>query len=117
MLIHYLYRDEPEISRFQSGLGTVQGVAKPALAATMLPLAQIARRGIKTSVWGQVRPGDGPQRYVLQRLSGGRWVGVGGAVLTDRRGYLQRTVSAPKGARVRLWYPVLRLASPTLVVR
>ncbi|MBA2424076.1 MAG: hypothetical protein H0W31_00655 [Actinobacteria bacterium] len=117
MLIHYLYRDEPEISRFQSGLETVQGVAKPALAATMLPLAQIARRGIKTSVWGQVRPGDGPQRYVLQRLSGGRWVGVGGAVLTDRRGYLQRTVSAPKGARVRLWYPVLRLASPTLVVR
>ena len=117
MLIHYLYRDEPEISRFQSGLETVQGVAKPALAATMLPLAQIARRGIKTSVWGQVRPGDGPQRYVLQRLSGGRWVGVGGAVLTDRRGYLQRTVSAPKGARVRLWYPVLRLTSPTLVVR
>ena len=38
MLIHYLYRDEPEISRLQSGLETVRGAAKPALAATMLPV-------------------------------------------------------------------------------
>ncbi|MDQ3381394.1 MAG: family 1 glycosylhydrolase [Actinomycetota bacterium] len=117
MLIHYLYRDEPEISRFQSGLETVRGLAKPALAATMLPLAQVARRGTKTSVWGQVRPGDGPQRYVLQHFRGGRWVAVGGSALTDRRGYLRRTVSAPKGSKLRLWSPVLRLASPVLVVR
>ncbi len=117
MLIHYLYRDEPEISRFQSGLETVRGLAKPALAATMLPLAQVARRGTKTSVWGQVRPGDGPQRYVLQHFRGGRWVAVGGSALTDRRGYLRRTVSAPKGSKLRLWSPVLRLASPVLAVR
>jgi len=116
MLIHYLYRDEPELARWQSGLETVRGVAKPALAATMLPLAQMARRGLKTSVWGQVRPGDGPQRYVLQQWSGRRWVGVGGAVLTDRRGYLRRSVSAPKGSKLRLWYPASRLASPVLVV-
>ncbi len=117
MLIHYLYRDEPEISRFQSGLETVRGAAKPALAATMLPLAQVARRGTKTSVWGQVRPGEGPQRYVLQRSSGGRWVAVGGAALTDRRGYLRRSLSVPKGSKLRLWHPASRLASPALVIR
>ncbi len=42
MLIHYLYRDEPDLARWQSGLETVDGEAKPALAATMLPLAQVA---------------------------------------------------------------------------
>ncbi len=117
MLIHYLYRDEPEISRFQSGLETVRGAAKPALTATMLPLAQVSRDGTTTSVWGQVRPGEGPQRYVLQRFRAGQWVAVGGTTLTDRRGYLRRSLSAPKGTKLRLWYPASRLASPALVVR
>ena len=45
MLIHYLYRDEPDLARWQSGLETVDGEAKPAYAATMLPLAQVSRRG------------------------------------------------------------------------
>ena len=35
MLIHYLYRDEPDLARWQSGLETVDGRAKPALSATM----------------------------------------------------------------------------------
>ena len=117
MLIHYLYRDEPEISRFQSGLETVRGAAKPALTATMLPLAQVSRDGTTTSVWGQVRPGEGPQRYVLQRFRAGQWVAVGGTTLTDRRGYLRRSLSAPTGTKLRLWYPASRLASPALVVR
>ncbi len=117
MLIHYLYRDEPEISRFQSGLETVRGKAKPALAATMLPLAQVTRRGTRTSVWGQVRPGEGRRRYALQRFSDGRWVGVGGTATTDPGGYLRRTLVAPKGTKLRLWHPALGLASPTLVIR
>ena len=117
MLIHYLYRDEPEIGRWQSGLETVRGVPKPALAATMLPLAQVQRRGSTTTVWGQVRPGEGRQSYVLQRSSGGRWVAVGGTALTDRRGYLRRSVSAAKGSKLRLWYPARRSASAVLVVR
>ena len=44
MLIHYLYRDEPEMARWQSGLETVSGKAKPSLNATMLPLAQVSRK-------------------------------------------------------------------------
>ncbi len=117
MLIHYLYRDEPESARWQSGLETIDGKAKPSLAATMLPLAQVQRRGTTTSVWGQVRPGEGRQRYVVQRLTGGRWVGIGGTALTDRGGYLRRTVTAARDAKLRLWYPARSLAGAVLVVR
>jgi hypothetical protein len=117
MLIHYLYRDEPDLGRWQSGLETVDGRAKPALAATMLPLTQISRRGDRTTIWGQVRPGDGRQRYALQTQTRGGWVTIGGARTTDGRGYLRLTVRAAKGAKLRLWYPARRLASPVLVVR
>jgi hypothetical protein len=117
MLIHYLYRDEPELGRWQSGLETVDGRAKPSLAATMLPLTQVSRRSGRVTLWGQVRPGDGRQRYVLQQRVGSRWVAIGGTRLTNGAGYLVRTVPARKGVRLRLWYPARRLASPTLVVR
>jgi hypothetical protein len=117
MLIHYLYRDEPDLARWQSGLETIDGRPKLSLAATMLPLAQLSRRGSRTTVWGQVRPGEGRQRYVLQTLTGGRWVGVGGTRVTDSRGYLSATVLAAKGAQLRLWYPAQGLASPPLAVR
>ena len=66
LLVHYLYRDEPSLGRWQSGLTTVTGQAKPALAAAMLPLAQVSRKGSSTVVWGQVRPGSGAQQYVLR---------------------------------------------------
>ena len=78
LLIHYLYRDEPDIERWQSGLETVNGKAKPAYAATMLPLAQVSRRGQRVALWGQVRPGTGPQRYVIQRLVDGTWTTIAG---------------------------------------
>ena len=117
MLIHYLYRDEPELARWQSGLETDEGRAKPALNATMLPLAQVSRRGTKTSVWGQVRPGNGRQRYVLQRKVGRRWVAIGSAASTDRRGYLHRTVVAPKGSLLRIWYPARKAAGAGVEIR
>jgi hypothetical protein len=117
MLIHYLYRDEPELGRWQSGLETVDGRAKPSLAATMLPLAQVSRRSGRVTVWGQVRPGDGRQRYVLQQRVGSRWVAIGGTRVTNGAGYLVRTVPARQGTRLRIWYPVRRLASPPLIVR
>jgi hypothetical protein len=77
----------------------------------------VSRRGNRTTLWGQVRPGDGRQRYALQVLVGGRWTSLGGTRTTSAHGYLSRGVSARKGAKLRLWYPVRRLASPTLVVR
>ena len=117
MLIHYIYRDEPELARWQSGLETVDGVPKPALRATMLPLAQVSRTGGKTTVWGQVRPGDGRRRYVLEKWSGRRWVAIGRATTTDRRGYLRRTIRVEKGAKLRLALPAGRIWSPDLIVR
>jgi polysaccharide biosynthesis protein PslG len=117
MLIHYLYRDEPDLSRWQSGLETVDGRPKPAMQATMLPLTQIARKGTRTTVWGQVRPGDGPQRYVLQMRVDGTWTSLGGPQSTTTRGYLTRIVNVPRGSQLRLWYPARRLAGTTLVVR
>ena len=117
LLIHYLYRDEPELGRWQSGLETVRGRAKPAMRATMLPLAQVSREETATRVWGQVRPGKGRQRYVLQQFRGGGWRAVGGVQTTSPRGYLDRTVLAGKGTKLRLWYPTERVAGVTLVVR
>jgi hypothetical protein len=117
MLIQYLYRDEPEISGWQSGLETVRGKAKPSMAATMLPLAQVSRRGNRTTIWGQVRPGTGAREYGLQEWTGSRWVTIGGLGETTARGYLLRVVTAPRGSTLRLWYPSGGVASPTLVVR
>lgn len=117
MLIHYLYRDEPDLARWQSGLETVEGRAKPAMSATMLPLVQLSRRGSSTKLWGQIRPGTGRQRYALQQLVGGRWVTLGGYRTTSPSGYLIRQVSARPGAKMRLWYQAGRVASPALVVR
>jgi polysaccharide biosynthesis protein PslG len=117
MLIHYLYRDEPDLARWQSGLETVDGDAKPALNATMLPLTQVTRKGSRTTVWGQVRPGSGPQGYVLQLRVGGAWSAIGGTRRTTARGYFRLAIDAPKGSQVRVWYPARRLASATLVVR
>ena len=90
--------------------------AKPALRATMLPLAQVSRKGSTTRVWGQVRPGKGRQRYVLQQLRNGGWKAVGGGRTTSPRGFLEQSVRAGKGTKLRLWYPAGRIAGTTLVV-
>jgi hypothetical protein len=117
LLVHYLYRDEPSLGRWQSGLTTVTGRAKPALAAAMLPLAQVSRKGSNTVVWGQVRPGSGPQQYVLQIRRGSRWTPLGGVRRTAPAGTLVQTVTAPAGSQLRLWYPARRIAGPALIVR
>jgi hypothetical protein len=117
LLIHYLYRDEPSLGRWQSGLTTVSGEAKPALAAAMLPLVQVSRKDATTVVWGQVRPGSGPQRYVVQIRREGRWLPLGGARLTSAGGSLTVPVTASRGSLLRLWYPTRRLAGPAIVVR
>ncbi len=117
LLIHYLYRDEPRLARWQSGLETIRGRKKPALKAMMLPLTQVSRRGNATKVWGQVRPGDGRQRYSLQRKFRGLWVNMGGIQQTTKRGFFQRKVGAARGTQLRIWYYAHKVASPPLVVR
>ena len=116
MLIHYLYQDEPSTARWQSGLLTVAGRAKTSHRMAMLPLAHVSRTGVRTVLWGQVRPGTGRQRYVLQQYRDGGWRGVGGIRTTTSRGFLTRTVRAGKGAKFRIWYPVDRATSPLVQV-
>jgi hypothetical protein len=114
MLIHYLYQDEPDAARWQSGLRTVTGRAKPSHRMAMLPLAQVSRTGLRTVLWGQVRPGTGKQRYILQQFRNGGWRSVGGLRTTSSRGFLTRAVRAGKGAKFRIWYPADRATSPLL---
>ena len=115
MLIQYLYRDEPELGRWQSGLETAGGRAKPALAAVKLPLAQVSRAGDRTTLWGQVRCTRTPTAAVLQRRAGAAWRGVL-RVRTTTRGYLRVTVRAARGDRLRLWHGGCS-AGAVLVVR
>lgn len=102
MLVHYLYRDEPEVGRWQSGLVTATGAAKPARDASMVVAAQAYRRGLTTAVWGQVRPGEGRRYYVLQQFRDGRWRTVNGAYRTTARGFLYRYVRAGEGSKLRI---------------
>jgi hypothetical protein len=117
MLIQFLVRDEPVEARWQSGLVGIDGVVKQAYQAFMLPLAQAARTGTRTTFWGQVRPRSGAQTYRLQQFRGGGWTWVGGNARTNGQGIFQRSVSAARGARFRIWSPRDRVFSPVLSVR
>ena len=57
MLIQYLYRDEPVLSRFQTGLVFTDNRLKPSLQGFKLPFAEMRRVGFDTMVWGQIRNG------------------------------------------------------------
>jgi hypothetical protein len=115
VLIHYLVHDEPNVGRWQSGVYTSSGVAKPALQALRFPLAERSRSGRRTVLWGQVRPGT-TNPYRLQRWSGSGWVAVGGTYRTTSRGYLSRIVNAGPRERFRLWLPAQRTYSAILTV-
>jgi hypothetical protein len=117
MLIHFLYRDEPEVARWQSGLMTARGAPKPARRAFMVAVAQSYRRGLTTAVWMHVRPGAGRQRYVLQQFRNGGWRTVNGAYRTTVRGFAYRYVRAGKGSRLRVIHTPSGTVSPILVVR
>jgi hypothetical protein len=114
ILVHYLVRDEPDPARWQSGLFTARGAAKPAVAAFKVPLAQKSRTGLRTTLWGQVRPG-GRSTFRLQQFRSGAWHTVG-AYTTSARGYFTRTVRAGEGARFRVFSPVARTYSPIVTV-
>jgi glycosyl hydrolase family 42 (putative beta-galactosidase) len=102
LLVQYLFRDEPGVDRWQSGLETTAGRTKPALAAVAAPLAQVSRRGDQTALWGTIRPGSGPRSYRLQRWANGVWSPVGAVGRTGPNGVLQRELVAGPGTRLRL---------------
>lgn len=117
MLIQYLYQDEPEVGRFQSGLVSASGNAKPALQSFPLPVVQTGRRGARASLWGQVRARKGVQRYRVQIISRGRASWAGPTRRTTAAGFFWPTVTAPPGAFVRVWSPADRRFSPRLQLR
>jgi hypothetical protein len=116
VLIQFLMRDEPSLGGWQSGLFTAGGSPKPSYHAFALPFVQMSRSGSKAVLWGQVRPGSGPRTYVVQRASGGSWLGVGGTSRTGAGGTFTRTVALPRGTRVRLWAPAIGWASPAITL-
>ena len=116
VLIHFMLRDEPQLSGWQSGFFTAAGIVKPSLNSFTLPIAQAARTGLRTTIWGQVRPGFGKRLYRLQRLAKGRWVSVGHPALTDIRGSYTRVVRATKGTRFRVVWLATGAASRAIVV-
>jgi len=116
VLIHFLVQDEPGADGWQTGLLDPDGLLKPSFEAFRLPLAQVSRRGLRTTVWGQVRPGRGRRWYRLQRYFFGRWVSIGPYSLTAASGSYRRVVRVARGTRLRV---VLRdrSSSATLTVR
>jgi hypothetical protein len=118
MLIQYLYRDEPELSRFQTGLVYIDDKLKPSLNAFKLPFAEMKRSGFETVVWGQLRDGKaGRQQYQVQVLRKNRWEAVAGTRLTNDNGVFVRTIRLQKGSLLRVWSPTQRLYSLRLRVR
>jgi hypothetical protein len=117
LLIHFLVRDEPNAAKWTSGMLTSQGKLKPSFGAYVLPFAQVSRRGVRTSVWGQVRPRSGRQPYRLQQSRNGHWRWIGGPRLTTPGGFLQRTITAGRGSRLRIWSPRDRRYSTILTIK
>jgi hypothetical protein len=101
MLIHFLFRDEPNVERFQSGLISLSNVPKPAYTAFELPLAQVARRGTRTSLWGQLRAPETGLVARLQERRGFAWVTIA-TLRGSPAGYLRWTGTLPVGTSVRL---------------
>jgi hypothetical protein len=97
MLIHFLYRDEPDLARFQSGLVTLTNGIKPAYAAFQLPLAQISR----STLWGQLRAPAAGTTARLERLVGSGWTTFA-TVHAGSGGYFRWTGTLVRGAQVRV---------------
>jgi hypothetical protein len=118
MLIQYLYRDEPVLSRFQTGLVYVDGRLKPSLQEFRLPFAEMRRVGFETTVWGQVRGGrPGRKRYRLEVLRRNAWQPVGHDRLTNESGVFVRRIRLKRGALLRIRVPPGKRFSLELRIR
>jgi hypothetical protein len=96
MLIHFLYRDEPSIARFQSGLVTVTNAVKVAYAAFQLPLAQIS----SSTLWGQLRAPSAGSTARLERRVGSGWQTL--ATVHAAAGYFRWNGTLVRGTQVRV---------------
>ena len=118
MLFQYLYRDEPELGRFQSGLVFANDHWKPSLQAFKLPFAQMGWRGDKAILWGQVRGGrPGRKSYRLEVLQKNVWTPIRPTRLTNEDGFFLRTMRLKRGALLRVWSPTQRRSSLSLRIR
>ena len=97
LLIHFLYRDEPDLARFQSGLVTLTNGLKPAYAAFQMPLAQISR----STLWGQLRAPAAGTTARLERLVGSRWT-MFAMAHAGSGGYFRWTGTLVRGTLVRV---------------
>jgi hypothetical protein len=114
MLINYLVQDEPDLARWQSGILTAAGDEKPSYQAFELPLTVKSHSRTSTTLWGQIRPGNGSQPYVLEELSGSTWTPVGSPTRTGPRGFFTRVVPSAPGASFRVLQLTRGLASSTV---
>jgi hypothetical protein len=118
MLIQYLYRDEPQLTRFQTGLVFVDDRLKPSLQGFRLPFAEMRRVGFETVVWGQIRDGrPGRKLYRLEVLRKNKWKAVGRSRLTNDTGVFIRTIRLKRGALLRIWAPPRQRFSLQLRIR
>ena len=109
LLIHFLYRDEPQLARFQSGLVTVTNAQKPAYAAFQLPLAQVSR----TQLWGQFRAPAAAHTGRLERRVGSQWTTIA-TVHAGAGGFFNWHGRLQRGWQVRLHADALAGAPITI---
>jgi Cellulase (glycosyl hydrolase family 5) len=110
LLIQFLYRDEPNPDRFQSGLVSLTNRPKPSLAAFELPLAQISR----TSLWGQLRAPAAGRTARIERRIRSRWTTLA-SVHAGAGGIFRWTGKLTRGMQVRLHAGPL--AGATITIR
>ena len=116
MLIHYLYRDEPDVGRWQSGLVTAAGVREARAARVHARRSRRSRGAGSRDRRSGARCARGRGGSATSCSSSGTAAGsaVGGACRTTARGFLSAT-SAPARARSSGFrYPPTRSSSPML---
>jgi hypothetical protein len=109
LLIQFLYRDEPNLARFQSGLVSLANRPKPSLAAFELPLAQIS----PTTLWGQLRAPAAGTTGRLERRVGSGWSALA-TVHAGSGGYFRFSRKLAPGTQVRIRAGKLTGASITI---
>ncbi len=101
MLLQSLYRDEPNVARFQSGLVRLNGTRKPSYDAFELPLAEVRRSATTTSLWGQLRAPAASSTAMLERRSESGWATLA-TLQASEGGYVTWRGRLPAGSWVRL---------------